>query len=288
LINVSPVACHSHNDYWRAQPLLTALSNGCISVEADVWLHDDSKLLVGHSQASLTSERTLSSLYVLPILQYLRNGRNSQARLLNQDTAKPNGIFQADPSQSLVLLIDFKSDGAALWPRVSAELEPLRQANLLTHYNGTAIVEGPVTIVVSGNAPLSSVGGQGARRDMFYDAPLRSMTSMVTNSTHAPDFNPSNSYYASANFKDTIGHVFRSKLSQPQIDLIRTQIQNAHARGLKARYWGVPTWPRGIRNYIWRVLVREGVDVLSVDNVEEVVHDNWGPRKGGCMDERWW
>lgn len=31
---------HSHNDYWRAKPFWTALSNGVISVEADVWLYN--------------------------------------------------------------------------------------------------------------------------------------------------------------------------------------------------------------------------------------------------------
>ncbi|KAI1033249.1 hypothetical protein LB503_008458, partial [Fusarium chuoi] len=33
---VSPVMCHSHNDYWRPHPLFSALSVGCASVEADV------------------------------------------------------------------------------------------------------------------------------------------------------------------------------------------------------------------------------------------------------------
>ena len=35
---VSPVMVHSHNDYLRPRPLFSALSVGCASVEADVWL----------------------------------------------------------------------------------------------------------------------------------------------------------------------------------------------------------------------------------------------------------
>lgn len=37
---IMPKNVHSHNDYWRAKPFYTALSNGVISVEADVWLYN--------------------------------------------------------------------------------------------------------------------------------------------------------------------------------------------------------------------------------------------------------
>ncbi len=57
--------------------------------------------------------------------------------------------------------------------------------------------------------------------------------------------------------------------------------------GLKVRYWRIPEWPIGLRNYLWRVLVREGVDYLSVDDIEDVRWENWGPRKGG-WGKKWW
>lgn len=38
--DITRQAIHSHNDYWRAKPFWTALSNGVVSVEADVWLYN--------------------------------------------------------------------------------------------------------------------------------------------------------------------------------------------------------------------------------------------------------
>jgi len=37
---IMPKTVHSHNDYWRPKPFYSALSNGVISVEADVWLYN--------------------------------------------------------------------------------------------------------------------------------------------------------------------------------------------------------------------------------------------------------
>ncbi|KAI4243138.1 MAG: hypothetical protein LQ352_007098, partial [Teloschistes flavicans] len=61
--DVTPIPCHSHNDYWRRVPLYDALAAGCTGVEADVWL-DPTKpndLFVGHTQKSLTPVRTLKA-----------------------------------------------------------------------------------------------------------------------------------------------------------------------------------------------------------------------------------
>ena len=45
--DVTPIPCHSHNDYWRRVPFWDAIHWGCTSVEADVWLFDD-ELFVGY------------------------------------------------------------------------------------------------------------------------------------------------------------------------------------------------------------------------------------------------
>lgn len=71
---VTPIPCHSHNDYWRAVSLFDALHVGCTSVEADIWLPQEengTELLVGHKKASLREERTLREMYVGPIERLL-------------------------------------------------------------------------------------------------------------------------------------------------------------------------------------------------------------------------
>ena len=63
---IIPKPIHSHNDYWRDLPFWSALSVGCASIEADVWLINET-LYVGHEQAALSSTRTLqSSLISIP------------------------------------------------------------------------------------------------------------------------------------------------------------------------------------------------------------------------------
>jgi hypothetical protein len=304
LAGVYPIACHSHNDYWRPQPLATALLNGCISVEADVWLRDG-QVLVGHTENRLSRNRTLSALYIEPLLRLLQD-QSHRTTSIELASNVVSGVFDSDPLQSLTLMLDFKTDDPNLWPQVHRELEPLRRQSYLTHFNGTHINEKEITVVVSGSAPFAKVMAQEHFRDIFYDAPLNAFSSASSEAQSLPDqteandtvadgrnvdsptnaavYSSANSYYASGNFKRIVGHVWHSKLSEGQLGLIRSQIQGAHARGLKVRYWGVPSWPLGVRNYLWRVLVREGVDVLSVENVRAVAHDNWGPRKGGCMD----
>ena len=280
-----PISCHSHNDYLRVRPLYTAIEAGCTGVEADVWL-DHGDLLVGHTRASLSNDHTLETMYLRPLLEIL-NQRNEGLEDSDINIASRNGIFKSDPAQSLILFIDFKFDGEALWPVLHAQLDPLRRRQYLTFFNGSEVTQGPVTVVVSGNAFFSDVVSNATHRDMFFDAPLNLMGSKTNHAgatinqladeplkypTNATVYSPANSYYASVSFMESVGYPWHSRLSHTQTELIRDQIRGAHARGLKVRYWGVPTWPLGVRNYLWRVLVREGADVLNVDDVEAVMH----------------
>ena len=105
-----------------------------------------------------------------------------------------------------------------------------------------------------------------------------SVYAMGTEISHS--YNRSNSYYASASFKQAVGHIWGSRLTQEQLQLIRAQVRGAHRLGLKARYWGVPAWPIGLRNHIWHILVREGVDVLSVDDLRQATTWDWRRKKG--------
>lgn len=291
--DVHPVACHSHNDYWRKEPLFSALDAGCTGVEADVWLYDQ-ELYVGHSTASLTPERTLRNLYIKPLVKIL-DSQNPQTTFHPSLDNPRNGVFDTKPGQTLVLLIDFKNDGHKIWPYVSEHLEPLRQRKFLSYFNGTSFIEGPITVVVTGNAPWNEVVANTTYRDMFFDAPLDLMGKLdgkvakrsggQGRSGAAPSdptmYSLANSYYASVSFKSAVGWPWRGTLTRTQIEAMRKQIAGAHARGLKVRYWSVPSWPRGLRNYLWRTLVKEGVDFLNVDDLKSATTGDWNWDKKG-------
>ncbi|KAJ5811609.1 hypothetical protein N7474_007910 [Penicillium riverlandense] len=304
--DVIPVACHSHNDYWRRVPLYSALQAGCIGVEADVWSFDDDELYVGHTRSSLTSRRTLRSMYIDPLVTILEH-QNPVNRFQSRVGRRPlNGVFDTDPSQTLILLVDFKTDGAATWRAVVKELAPLRERGYLTHFNGHEVVSGPITVVGTGNTPFDLVMANSSYRDIFFDAPLDKLVddngnSNSTSSAQSPSdtfmtrrspdngqgmsgmpavitantFNTTNSYYASVSFKSAIGFPWPFHFTQSQMARLRTQIRVAHAHGLKVRYWSLPSWPRSLRNHIWRILVQEGVDMLNVDDLVAATKGDW-------------
>jgi hypothetical protein len=336
--DVHPVNCHSHNDYWRSVPFFEALHAGCTGAEADIWLVDD-ELYVGHRRVALTANRTLENLYINPLLDLIEK-QNPLIKyhpaedypLHSSDKDPLNGVFDVDPTQTFVLLIDFKSSGPALWRKLDSQLTPLREKGYLTHFNGTAIIEKPITVVATGNTPFDLLTANDTYRDVFFDAPLdemadlsskwpnpnraqdptrdhaqprhhsvssnllnsrinnainptyrRQVESAISTSSNANEYGPFNSYYASTSFTKSIGRIWGSRLTQEQLQLIRGQIRGAHQRGLKVRYWGLPAWPIGLRNHVWHILMREGVDMLNVDDLRHATTRDWRRTKGWSL-----
>jgi hypothetical protein len=298
---VIPVNCHSHNDYWRRIPLYEALAYGCTGVEADVWLFSE-ELFVGHNTNALTQHSTFRSMYVDPLVTILDQQNTANDLNPASENANKNGVFETKPSQTLVLLVDFKNNGTAIFPLVSSQISAFRDKGYLTYYNGNETILGPITIVATGNAPFDLITKNETYRDIFFDAPLDRMyqsandnaqveaeeqtlpvarksgqgTVGVSPSSH---FDSTNSFYASVSFKKSIGHLWFGRISPKQRDLIRGQIRGARERGLKPRYWGTPSWPVGLRNRVWKLLVDEGVEYLNGDDLPGMTRGDWKVRR---------
>lgn len=329
--DIPPVACHSHNDYWRPIPVVSAIQAGCTGVEADLWLLGD-ELYVGHSRSSLTAQRTFRSLYIEPLLRIL-DRQNPNTTFHPSPDSPRTGVFDTNSEQNLVLLIEFKTDGHESWRFVTEQLQPLRSRQYLTYFDGHQIVRGPLTVVVTGNAPFDKVIENFEYRDMFFDAPLQVMGGIKDSSTdekHEPVlqniqaerayldqyakvatsntsaskhensratpsslpltidpsvYTPSNSYYTSTSFLETIGTPLPF-LSSSQLKKIKAQIAGAHRQGLKTRYWDIPAWPIGLRNYVWEVLVKEGIDYLNVDDLDGATRGDWQKGMRGTIWSR--
>ncbi|KAH8672837.1 hypothetical protein BGZ60DRAFT_373500 [Tricladium varicosporioides] len=106
-------------------------------------------------------------------------------------------------------------------------------------------------------------------------SPLTNVGQGLSGTTADSEFNSTNSYYASVSFGKAVGRIWRGRLSGKQMAIIRGQIRGAHRRGLKVRYWDTPGWPLGLRNHVWDVLVREGADVLNVDDLRAASKLAW-------------
>ncbi|EPQ64874.1 Bgt-1089 [Blumeria graminis f. sp. tritici] len=255
---ILPKAIHSHNDYWRPLPFYTALSVGAVSVEADVWLFNDT-LYVGHEPLALTSARTFESLYIKPILDTLNRQNPDASPFVPLETY--NGVFDMDGGQTLYLWVDVKTDGAKTWPAVVKALEPLRSRGYLASSDDKTFRYGPVTVIGTGNTPLDLVKSANPR-NYFFDAPISALDNSLSDLTYHV------SPVASAAFSTTFGGVSGSGLNEGQLALLRKHISVAHPRGIRLRYWDQPGWPYSTRNQIWRQLKGEGVDFINADDVE--------------------
>ncbi|KDN68134.1 hypothetical protein CSUB01_11965 [Colletotrichum sublineola] len=313
--SVVPRNCHSHKDYWRPYPLFSALAAGCVGVEADIWLSDNGlDLLVGHDRSSLSSERTLQTMYLDPLLTILEH-QNPQGPITPVEQAR--GVFDTQPDAALVLLVDVKTNPTDTWPLLIKQLEPLRKRQFLTRFEyietppgfvtKKGIWPGPITVVGTGLLDRATFFNQKHRNhtdyetyhDTFIDAPLSTLAQdngfarVPSSQPGAVDQIASNSsqlwsaddaYYASASFKTTIGSV-RTGFTQEQRNKVKTQVQAASQSGLKSRYWDIPDWPIGYRDYIWRVLTEEHVDMLNVDDLESAARRGW--TQGYLRDVLW-
>jgi hypothetical protein len=238
-------------------------------------------------------------MYLEPLLRMLES-RTTPEPAYSPTLGKP-GVFDQQPNQTVVLLVEFKNNGLEAFQQLNQDLEPFRAKDYLTYHDGEKRVNGPITVVVTGQeAPFHAILDNSTHRDIFFDAPLQNlwqpprlplpdsdertlvmdygsaMAEGLQPAIKSPEpYNQENSFYASVSFRSAVGYVWRGHLSSRQMRIIRGQIRGARSRGLKVRYWDTPTWPIELRNHIWHVLSKEGADVLSVDDVEGCARASW-------------
>ncbi|KAG6829392.1 hypothetical protein H0H92_004660 [Tricholoma furcatifolium] len=263
--NIVPKQIHSHNDYWRDVPLLTALSFGVASVEADVWLVDGqlmgSNANIGHEEAALTAARTLDSVYIQPLLSILAQQNPIDKFTVNQTT--PNGVFDMSSGTSLQLLIDMKTDGTDTLPFVLQAIDPLRKANYLTTSTLGNLVTSAITVVGTGNTPLEGIQALEPR-DMFFDAPLNGLSNPPANGTWNVTLSP----LASVDYGAVVGWDGIQNITEEQRSTIISLVQTAHDLGIKARFWDTPGWPIEARSNVWQELLNDGADWLNADDLK--------------------
>lgn len=208
-----------------------------------------------------------------------------------QNVEVPNGtwrgIFSLAPQQTLVLLIDHKTSGPETFAELHRQLQPLRDLDYLTYWNGTDRVMRQLTIVASGNAAFHSITTlDPTHRDIFWDAKLEQLTSAADDFDVEPvvyKYNPSNSYVASTEFRNARFYIWPNGTAPgadtPRLkDIAATQFEQAKARGLLARYYDTPAEPPNLRDIVWRVLVESGVGLMNMDDMGAVRDraNGWG------------
>ena len=217
---------HSHNDYEHRRPLWHALEAGMTSVEADIYLVDG-ELLVGHDLEDLVAGKTLSKHYLEPLAKLAR---------------EHGGRVYPDWPE-LILLVDIKSDGEAVYPYLLHELTKVGDVV------GKSEV-GAFRVVVSGDAPRDLIlqdqemwmAVDGRPGDLGKGYGVRSMPLIST------------SWWSS------IGWLEAKSLPSDKRAIFKDLVERTHAEGKRIRFWALPDRPD-----MWELAWKGGVDLINTD-----------------------
>ncbi len=223
---------HSHNDYAQARPLFEALDHRMGSIEADVFFIGGD-LLVAHAREAVSLERTLRRLYLDP----LRTRCEARGGRVYPDAA------------TLILLIDIKADPAAVHRELLRELQPY--APLLTRWRDGKMIQGAITVLLSGDRPRAAVEAD-SDRCMALDGRLEEL-----------EKNPPVSLVPLVS--ESWGNVFSWKgagaMPAAEQAKLRALVAKAHAQGRWLRFWAAPDSPA-----CWSEQFSAGVDLINTDH----------------------
>ncbi|MDQ6480766.1 alkaline phosphatase [Dyadobacter sp. LHD-138] len=229
-VRYTTAQAHSHNDYEQNIPFLRAYNQQFGSIEADIFLRNDS-IFVAHEQEHITAKNTLSSLYLKPLLAQFE---------------KNNGQIYPDKSQPLQLLIDLKTPGKETIPVLIRELQP---------YLKVFAPAGPVKIVLSGDVPAPQEFSQYPDY-LFFDG--------------RPEINYSKTQLERIGLiSQSFGHYTKWNgkgiLVKKEKEALEAVMKHVHDQGKKIRFWGTPD-----NINAWKMLMNMGIDYLNTDKVEEL------------------
>jgi len=200
----NPMVLHSHNDYKRTAPFWEAYSQHVQSIEADVF-YKDGALLVGHDAKDLSTDCSLESMYVNPIVYlYRHNG----------------GKMWKDRDDRMQLMVEVKSDPETTLPAV---------VSLLGNYPDV-FGKDAVRVVVTGNLPAKEKF-QSYPDYMFFDGDL--------SADYTPEELSKVALY-SCDFSSMASWNGKGNIIPEQLEKVKEAISKAHDLGKPIRFWGAP------------------------------------------------
>jgi hypothetical protein len=223
----------SHNDYLQRRPLLDALDEGYVNIEADIFLHHE-ELVVAHWFPYGKKNTTLEKLYLLPLAEHIQ-------RL--QASGKAITPF--------TLLIDIKSSPESTYLALKKVLEKYRW--MLSSFRSNIYLPGLVTVVLTGRKPDLLISRETERlviMDDFLNKPSRLSIQKL---------------YAMASCKYSWIIGSKDSLTCKEKTKVRSLVELAHSQGKKARLWASPESDR-----IRRDLLDCGIDLINTDHLKDL------------------
>ncbi|MEL7587330.1 MAG: phosphatidylinositol-specific phospholipase C/glycerophosphodiester phosphodiesterase family protein [Prolixibacteraceae bacterium] len=230
---------HAHNDYEHENPLSDALEYRFKSIEADVFLADDS-MFVAHDSVDIRPGRTLRRLYLEPLRRRIAG----------------NGGSVYGEGTELFLFVDVKSEASSTYELLHRILEEYR--DMLTHCRDGAVVNGAVRIIVSGNRPLKLMREQSLRY-AFYDGRLNELDS-------GPDV--SLMPVISDNWNNFFSWQGEGEMPENEQQQLASLLQKARQKGYIIRFWATPDRGGRARTAVWTELKKQQIGLIGTDDLQ--------------------
>lgn len=223
----TPSSVFAHNDYAQADPFYGAYENRVGYIEADIFFRNN-ELFVAHLQTEINAERTLASLYLIP---------------LQETIIKNKGWAYPDSTITLTLMIDLKTEGVATVKKLVDQLNQHKELLMCK----------TLEIMISGNVPDPK---------LWKDIPTFIFMDGRPNIPYTAD-QLDRVRLISTNFNQHVSWSGKDKLKEEYLTKLELLIRSVHSKGKKIRFWAAPDFENG-----WKTLQGLGVDVIGTDNVE--------------------
>ena len=228
---------HAHNDYMHTRPLFDALESGFTSIEPDVFLYHD-KFIVSHVATGLDKKQDLETLYLKPLQKLIQEN---------------GGSVYKDYKGPVILMIEFKTDAGAAYPKLKEVLD--RYKDMLTVYHHDSIIKpGPIQILITGHKP--------------YDAVIKEDVSYVTIDGDVKMLKESKYNAVITRYSDPWGIYFTWTGNGPmpvdEKERLDDLVAQAHKKGKQIRFYAIPDKPE-----VWRALLNAHVDWVNTDKLKD-------------------
>jgi len=231
---------HAHNDYMHQRPLFEALENGFISIEIDVFLHNND-LIVSHTATGLDKKQDIEELYLKPIQKIIKEN---------------GGHVYKDYTGPVIFMVELKTSADPGYKKLKEILDKYK--DMLAVYDHDSLVKpGPIQILITGNKP--------------YNAVMNEQTSYATIDGDIQNLKDSKYLHVITRYSSPWNLYFtwtgNGPMPQDEKDRLDTLVADVHKRGKQIRFYAIPDKPA-----VWRMLLNEHVDWVNTDKLKEYNH----------------
>jgi hypothetical protein len=231
---------HAHNDYMHTRPLFEALENGFVSIEIDVFLHNND-LIVSHTATGLDKKPDIEELYLKPIQKIIHDN---------------GGHVYKDYTGPVIFMVELKTSAGPAYARLEEILDKYKDM-LAVYSQDSLIKQGPIQILITGNKPYVQISGE--------------KTSYATIDGDIKDLKDTRYLHIITRYSDPWSLYFtwtgNGPMPQEEKDRLDTLVADVHRKGKQIRFYAIPDKPE-----VWRVLLNAHVDWVNTDKLKEYNH----------------